>query len=575
VTRRSALRRSPAFALVAAFLLTFAAAPARAQNRAIEGQARTLQKKAMEEDYLTTEFGKAADKLNQAITKCGTTNCSPQLRALLRRDLGVVLIGGAIDAAKGQEAFVEALKLDPKVELDPDVKTKEIEQAFEQARRRAGGGATTAPAAGGEPAAAPQGDFDHTPAAEQVQRTPLPVYAEYGGSEEVVRVIARYRGFGMTEWKTVDLKRMGQGWGGLIPCTDVMQGDVKYYLQGFNAQNDPVATAGDRNNPYVVPIKRELELGDAPALPGQAAPKQCQDTGDCPPDFPGCKGGAQGAETVGKPEGEGCDEDDECASGKCKAGFCTAPKSKASGYKKFWVGVHGSFDLVAVPSEERVCSLDPNNARPFGAYYCVLEGRDYPRRPTQNDPTGLEARSIVPNQGNVVNGGIAPGTFRVMISADYAVNANILAGLRLGWAFNTYPGEAAGNDGRGVFAPLHAEVRGTYLIGKEVLANVGLAPYVFAGFGLQELSASVKTRVSENPEQLAPTERPAGATARRVEPDAWAISGPVFVAIGGGARYAFTPNTAIMFAPLKLTAAFGPNGLLPAISPELGVHVGF
>ena len=68
---------------------------------------------------------------------------------------------------------------------------------------------------------------------------------------------------------------------------------------------DPVAVAGDRNNPFKVSVTRE-KVAEPPHLPGQPAPTQCQDTGDCPPNFPGCKKpGGKPEEPTGKDGGEG------------------------------------------------------------------------------------------------------------------------------------------------------------------------------------------------------------------------------------------------------------------------------
>jgi len=126
--------------LSALLCLLFFASTARAQSK-VEQQARVLQKRAIEEDYLATEFSKAEERLNGAVALCGVDKCSAQLRAQLQRDLGVVEIGGQIDRQKGMAHFVEAVRIDPAIALDPDVRTKELEQAFNQARARAGVGA--------------------------------------------------------------------------------------------------------------------------------------------------------------------------------------------------------------------------------------------------------------------------------------------------------------------------------------------------------------------------------------------------------------------------------------------------
>lgn len=562
--------------------LTTLASPSFAQNK-VEAAAKALQRKAMDEDYLTTEFAKAQEKLDKAIAQCGTDKCSPQVRAQLKRDMGVVLIGGQIDPAKGTQAFVDAIKLDPSAQLDPDLKTKELEAAWADAKKKAAaGGGAAAPAGNGGAAAAggaqPEGDFFHEPWEQQTIRTPVPVYVEYEGEEEVVKVIARYKGFGMTEWKTVELKKMGEkGWGATLPCADMQQGVTQYYVQGFNPANDPVATSGDRNNPFKVKIVRE-KLEEAPSLPDQPPPTQCAETGDCPPNFPGCKSGgnkkAAGAEVPqGKEEGAFCEEDSECQSAKCNDNKCTAPEGQKKA-PKLWVGLFGAFDYAFVPSADKVCSINP----PTGPdlllpvndknYYCVAsDGTDYPYRPSSTEdantnPRGQEFSQLQPDRSNTVSGGGAFGNIRIMASLDYAATNNVLVGARLGFVLGTYPAEAAGFDGKS-FAPIHVELRGTYVIGDQPLAKKGFAPYVFAGAGVSTFESKVKVSVVEN----------VAGTNKAKQVDAWHLAGPGFVALGGGGRYALSQRAALM-GGLRLNVAFG-NGTAPSIGPEVGVVFGF
>ncbi len=563
---------------VVATLLFVAAAMfaslAGAQTK-FETAARTLQKKAMEEDYLTTEFAKAQDKLDKAIAQCGTDKCPPTLRAQLRRDLGVVQIGGQINRDAGIQNFVEALKLDPNVQLDADLKTKELEAAFAEAKKKlaAGGGAAAGPAAGGEEP--PSGDFKHEAIAQQQVRTPIPVYAEYGGEEQLVKVMVRYKGFGMTDWKATELRKMGAtGWGGLLPCSDVQQGTTQYYLQGFNANNDPVATGGDRNHPYRVSVTREA-VENPPHLPNQAPPTQCADAGDCPPNFPGCKKAAS-TEVAGKDGGEYCEEDTECRSGTCSKNKCTEPES-ATTFRRLWVGISGAFDYSFVPSAEDVCKLHPrDNSDPDRSalpvndknYYCVNSaGEDYPARPDSGLPAARldENRNLVLGQSDKVSGGGAFGNVRIMLSLDYALGLNFLLGARLGLVVNTYPGEAAGVDGKG-FAPLHAELRGTYVIGKDALATTGLKPMVFVGAGVSTFETSVKVSVIE-----ANTPQAGQRSVREVT--AWQIAGPAFATLGAGARYALGARAALTGA-LRGNFAFG-NAFAPSIGPEIGLMFGF
>jgi hypothetical protein len=552
--------------LAAALISLLFASSALAQNKQIEQQARQLQKKAMEEDYLTTEFAKAQDKLTQAIQKCGTNQCPNLLRAQLKRDLGVVQIGGQINKDEGVKNFTEAQQIDAAVQLDPDLKTKEIEDAWEKAKKAAGAGGGGGGGGGGT-GPAPSGDFTHTPVAMQLARTPVPIYAEYGGSEAIVRVIARYKAFGMTEWKSIELKRMDKGWGAVVPCIDVIQGDLQYYLQGFNDQNDPVATAGDRNHPYKVPIKRDKIEGEAPHLPGQAPPAQCPETGDCPPDFPGCHGGTTA--TKGKGEGEECEEDAACESKQCKQGKCTAPEAGKPKFRRLWLGLTAGAEFMLVGSGDNVCKLSQDkNAAPINdaGYYCADPNNGNADYPDRNDPQGNQNKAIVQDgKTDKVAGGGAFGNVRILLSIDYAFNPNFMAGLRGGVIVNGYPGTAASNDGKfSALGPVHLEARATYLIGKDALLKPGVAPYIMGGVGYSQFTARVGVSVREQ------------GTPQNKQVDAWAIGGPIFFSLGGGIRYALgaAARAALLIGP-RINVALGNGlGVFPSGGIEGGIQFG-
>src|SRR4029077_18027703 len=109
----------------------------------------------------------------------------------------------------------------------------------------------------------------------------------------------------------------------LIPCGDVAEGKLQYYIQGYGSSEDPVAAAGSRTRPFAVAIVGELS-GPPPTLPGQEPPKQCAPGvigGDCPPDFPGCH-------AAKKLAGEDCATNGECESGSCSSGKCAEKKGE-------------------------------------------------------------------------------------------------------------------------------------------------------------------------------------------------------------------------------------------------------
>jgi len=219
---------------------------------------------------------------------CGANNCSAQTRGRLYRDLGVVLVAGMNRADDGKKAFADALKADPNVALEKDLTTPEVDAAFQAAK--GGGSAPPTPPPPKAPAAS--GDMVHTPPAEQAVLTPVPIYVEVPESLNVAKVVLRYKAFGTTDWKTLELKKMTGGYGGEVPCQEVgsTTGDLSYYIQATDAGGDVVSTTGSRNAPNKVAIKNEL-AGEAPHLPGKPAPAQCRDKADCPPGFPGCTPG--------------------------------------------------------------------------------------------------------------------------------------------------------------------------------------------------------------------------------------------------------------------------------------------
>ena len=558
-------------ALIFAVAALVSVSPAFAQNAKVEKEARALQKKAMEEDYLGTEFAAAQQKLDKAIAACGTDKCNVQMRAQLRRDLGVVLIGGQLDKDKGSAVFVEALKLDPSVVLDPDLKTKELEAAFEAARKKAAGAPGETKSAGGQTAAggAVAGDFSHSPVSEGKYRTPVPIYVEYAGSETIVKVLVRYKGFGMNEFKPLELKKKGTGWGGYIPCGDVQQGNLQYYVQGFNDQNDPIATAGDRNNTYKVAVKNQL-AGPPPSLPGDPPPTSCQDTGDCPgPEFPCWAEHLKAQQQSGalkpgvKEEGAECDESSECKSLECKANKCTAPADDSGGtgekHHKIWIGAALNFGFALLQQGSDVCKLDdkgvPLNQSP--AYYCYFENRDYPTR-----ATGDENQNLQQGKAGSIDGGFSPANLRILGSFDFAPKPNYMIGARLGLvATGVYPGQEAQKDAKSndVLKRLHVEARFTYLFGKEPLHKT--SGFVFVGGGVSEFHGSVDVPVAE-----------ANASANK-KVTAYLMGGPAFAGIGGGVRLKLSPTTGLLLGP-RLDLAIGYVGVLPVLGLEGGLQFG-
>jgi hypothetical protein len=591
--------------VVAIVTTVLVAAPALAADPKVEKEAQALQKKAIEEDFLNVDYPSAIKKLQSAIAKCGADRCAPAIKGGLLRDLGAMQILAGNDG-DGRASFAQALGVDSSLDLDPAYKNPQLEGIWVEVKKKAaaggGGGGTQPPAGGGGGGgggAQPTGDFAHTPAPEAPVRTPLPIYAEYSGGEQIARVIAKYKGQGMADWKALDLPKTQSGYGGLIPCKDVTQGTMSYYIQGFNAANDPVATSGSRNKPYTVPVKSQI-TGPPPALPGQEPPKQCGELAgaECPPDFPGCnnkKGAGEDCEKdaqctsgscVGgkcaekKSGGEECSKDDECASGSCSDGKCTAAKKadgeecessdecdsgsckegKCSGggggkFPRLWVGLSIGIDMYLMPGANNVCSRTTGQINSAG-YACADSGG------TPFPPNAEVNGDIQPNRSDQVQGGFAHGPFTLSLSFDYALNANMLVGARGGYSLLTMPSALSP-----AFAPVRAEARFTYLFGKDAIMQK-IAPLAFVSVGVGEFDAFVPVSVFLNPSPNVQPQNPYSM-------NAWLTAGPLFAGAGGGVRLSLSKHLAATGA-LRIQMAFGgAAGSLFGVAPEAGIQYGF
>lgn len=527
-------------AFVSSFAIAawFVALPAGAVNAKIEAAAKTAIDKAAAE-ISGGKLDAAMKRLQTALAACGVDKCTAQTKAALMRDSAAVEFKRG-DKEAGTNGLVQAFTVDPNLEVSDKYDVPELRNEWAPAKEEAA--ATKGPPPKG-------GDFSHTPPAEQTVATPLPLYVEYTGSSKPARVTLKYRGTGMSEFKRIPFAKKGDGWAVTVPCGDVKRGGVRYYIEAYDQTGDIVGTSGSASQPYGVPIRVKIS-GSAPSLPGASAPKPC--TGGGSSDAPTTPSGEAGA---------ACTESSECKSGKCNDGVCATASEKkkesSDDYARIWIGVAGSLDFVSLPAGDDVCKRNPVGVALNGVYYCTTpaDGSNYPTGPNDND-------TLVKGKSGSTGGGFVPANIRVMATIDFAATSNLLIGGRLGYVINRYPGSDSIVLGHGLRAPVHFEVRLTYVIGDAPLAHAGVAPYVFAGGGVTEFDASASVNVQ-------PTGVP-GALAK----DAWLTAGPWFVAAGGGVRYAFSPRAAGMLG-LRVAGAPGPSGFMPILAPELALQYGF
>jgi hypothetical protein len=488
---------------------------------AADPRAETAAKQAMAAavmDHGAGDDDGAILRLQKARKGCGSGRCSALVRASVLRDLGALqFLRG--ERAKASATFSDALDAAANVPWNIVFNDHEVTAEWAAVRNERAALRETPP----------EGDFAHVPESEGVVDTPLPMYAELS-TPGIATVVVKYKVPGEDEFKRRVLPRFGGGFGGTIPCQDVKRGLLRYFLQAFDADGVPLANSGDVKHLYFVPIRWAL-LGEPPHLPGQAPPEACN----------------------GQPQ----PEEEPLALAPSLVGVT----AEGARYVRLWVGLAGSIDLSFVPSGNNVCALTAALTPANSNFYCTNpNGSDFPTRSTLAG-TGNNAPPV-PGKSGQSSGGLTPGDVRLLVTLDYALSTHFLTGARVGYVSQSYPGAAASHDGHGISVPLHAELRETYLFGREPLARSGFAPYGYVAAGYGKFDASNLTSVEvQGVEGVRPIL-------------VWKMGGPFFAALGGGGRYAFSPRVAFL-AGLKATLPFGSAGTLPSVAPEIELHYGF
>jgi hypothetical protein len=317
--------------------------------------------------------------------------------------------------------------------------------------------------------------------------------------------------------------------------------------------------------PHPYDVADVLDAWNAVVLGSSAEPTPPPTGSVGPPPSPAGRPLAAPSPPPAKPTAVGpaeCTDDTQCNGGTCTNGRCSSPEQREesrTNYARVWVGVSLSVDVVFLPSASDVCKLT-NQALPANStgYYCTNpDGSDFPSRANTSENNTLAAGNAGQATSQLVFGDI-----RLLASIDVALSPNVLLGARFGAVLNGYPGQVAGTNARAFKFPIHAELRGTYVFGKNALAHSGFSPMVFIDGGVAKADAAEGVTVTQNgiPGWLPKT--------------AWLTSGPAFAGIGGGLRYQFSQRIAVA-AALKAGVAFGLNAVLPSFGPELAVQYGF
>ncbi len=481
-------------ALPLALAVLLLAAPVWADSAA-ETRARGLNRDAMEQDYLATSFKAAVAKLQTALRACGDNGCPKELVAKIHANMGIVYSAGLGQKEDAVEAFKDALRLDPTITPDSNYLTGNVQKAFDKAKQQMGSNLAIEK---------PVAVLKEKPWTEQATWHPVPVYVELPDNVKASRIVVRYKAPGQKDWKELALEKHGKGWGGYIPCFAVQKtGTLVYFTTAFNANLDRVASAGSAENPRKVQLKKAINARQ-PQLPGAVPPSECP-----------------------KPvEGLSCGSNDDCPGNKvCVELTCVdastvknPEKEKDKKRKKNWIGISFSPDISIVGSSSDACS---QSAQSDGKLSCFYSGG---QQVTENP--------LVDN--GTLNGGVALGTMRVMVSYDRVLGKRMTIGARAGFIFLGPPKR---DDGK-TFLPLHLEARFAFHLRKDPFMGKGVRPYVFVNAGVGESAARITT-----PIVVSTPQQPNG---KQFKVNVYQTGGVAFGGAGVGLQYAVSPKAAMV-----------------------------
>jgi hypothetical protein len=260
-------------ALVVVASCVVASSAARAED--VDKQVQKMNKRAMD-DYDSLEFESSRRTLQDAVQMLRANGLDETpLAAKTYANLGIVYINGFKDRNRGQQQFVNALRIAPDYKLDPAVATPELDEAFQAALKqvaRSGGRKPPVkppvekppvekPPVVEKPPEKPPAPVEdvkglqHTPVDETRPSTPIPVRAKLGSDVGATRVFLFFRGSGQEDFLSVPMKNSsGVEWVGVIPGDAVVGKSLQYYLEARDARGRAVVNAGSAPSPFIITI---------------------------------------------------------------------------------------------------------------------------------------------------------------------------------------------------------------------------------------------------------------------------------------------------------------------------------
>jgi hypothetical protein len=241
------MRARSLLALIA-ILVTFRVAHA-------EGRA-DVEKKIKEamEQYDLMDYDAAKRLLNQALATAKTAKLDKDsISAKVYLDLGIVaFVNNDQEAAKA--AFVSAVQIEGKIQIDPAYKTAEMAKLLDQVRGEAGSSGAAEPAVGVAVNCSSVKGLKHDLIDSAKGGAPLAVEAELGRDVKATHVSVFYRPEGATDFTEIKMSAQGCKYTATIPASGMKGTLVHYYIAAYGDGIKPVAAKGSQGSPNIIEV---------------------------------------------------------------------------------------------------------------------------------------------------------------------------------------------------------------------------------------------------------------------------------------------------------------------------------
>jgi hypothetical protein len=217
--------------------------------------------KAAMEAYDSFDYDGAKKQLTAALATAKKSKLDKDpVTAKAYLDLGIVAFA-VPDADAAKAAFIDAVKIEPKIQIDVAYKSPELAKLLDSARSEAGSGGGTSGGSeptldlgGGADCAGVKG-LDHTIIDTAKAGAPQPIEAMLGSDVKAVKVSVMYRVAGATDFTEAKLTKQGEcKYVGAIPASAMKGSLVHYYVAAYNEASKPIASKGSSGSPNIIEI---------------------------------------------------------------------------------------------------------------------------------------------------------------------------------------------------------------------------------------------------------------------------------------------------------------------------------